>query len=197
VFSQDHARFRALRALIAAEPDPAREETYIVSERSPHNVKVRNNRLEIKRLIRGSRDGLQLWTPVLSATFPLADSDLRAVARALKVKIPPYEVRAQALFSPHDLERHFVFANQALRAVTITKQRTRLLLDHCHGELVEVVIRNEEWTSVAFEDQDAAVVRRAIEHLALNTFTNTSYPAALKSLIPLMPAGAAHSGETV
>ena len=61
------------------------EELYFVSVHSDASVKVRDGLMDVKRLLRVDDDGLELWTPVLQANFPLSHDDVSAVLTSLGV----------------------------------------------------------------------------------------------------------------
>ncbi len=163
----------------AGAPEASRDETYLLSACSEHNVKVRNQCLEIKRLERRT-SGLELWIPVLRAAFPVGMRVLDRVYEAWGVREP---VPRQTRYTLAELELEIVAPAATLRAVLVTKRRTRIECGECHGELVELLVQGERWQSVAFEDPDPARVLDAVRHLALARFANTSYPAALKRIV--------------
>ena len=165
-------------------PEAPRDETYLLSACSEDNVKVRNLHLEIKRLERRN-SGLELWIPVLRAAFPVGMRVLDRVYAAWRVREP---VPRQTRYTLAELEHEIVSPAAALRAVLVTKRRTRIESRECHGELVELLVQGERWESVAFEDPDPARVLNAVRHLALARFANTSYPAALKRIAGLAAA---------
>ena len=54
-------------------PDSTQEsdELYVVSAHSDASVKVRDGLMDVKHLHRVDEAGLELWTPVMKAAFPL------------------------------------------------------------------------------------------------------------------------------
>src|SRR5262245_17187101 len=81
----------------AAEPAFARlpveqvvesDELYLLSATGTDLVKVRGGLMDVKHLEQVREDGLEQWTPVLKATFPLTAADLSAVAAAWGVEVP-------------------------------------------------------------------------------------------------------------
>ncbi|MFH1214155.1 MAG: hypothetical protein V1681_08690, partial [Candidatus Neomarinimicrobiota bacterium] len=64
------------------------EEIYIISKNSCDNCKIRNSLMDIKVLEKTGEDGLELWKPVLKASFPLSFEIVRLVLRTLHVRKP-------------------------------------------------------------------------------------------------------------
>ena len=64
------------------------EELYLLSSADADVVKVRHELMDIKHLEHVSDDGLELWTPVMKAAFPLAAADVGAALLALRVAAP-------------------------------------------------------------------------------------------------------------
>jgi hypothetical protein len=176
--------FDRARLSFAPGPPKVSSETYLLSSRSPHNIKVRGGVLEIKRLQQRATDGLEQWRPTARSTFPL-DADTRVeLWDAWAIAAPP---GLTAVPSLPDLVREVVSPHPELRQVDLVKHRTRLSLAGCNGELVELEIAGERWISVAFEDADPALVRAAAASLGIDVRTNLNYPAALKRIVGLPP----------
>lgn len=130
------------------------EETYLLSPMSPHNVKLREGRVEIKRLERTDAAGLELWQPTLKESFPVSHETLEKICLALGV-LP----------------------------VTISKRRTRLSIFDCSGEHVELHVGHERWESLAFEDEHPDRILAVLHHLHIDSRLNESYPRALRRIV--------------
>jgi hypothetical protein len=188
-----------LRERLAEPTDPPSEsdETYILSRRSPHNVKIRGNRLEIKTLEDSDR-GLQRWNPTLRTSFPVDRPAIDAAALAWGIAPPPM------VPSPVDAGAflyHVVERSPVLRVVGVRKRRWRLRVGGCAAEHAELDVGGARWHTIAVEDADADRVLRAVASLGLGARANLSYPAALwiitaSSNSPASRPGAAldHSG---
>lgn len=166
-------------------------ETYFLSARTPHNVKLRRGVLEVKRLDEISDDGLERWSPVLSATFPLTPDELARVLAAWGVTAPadrraltPAGFEALAAGLP-DIQR-----------VAFTKQRVRFAHGGCAGELVTLDVHGQRRVSLALEHADPVCLREAAAGLGLDPRSNLNYPAALKRLLA-QTAPPVHAGEGV
>ena len=92
--------FGEAEARLAALP-PTRvddsEELYILSSRVEGSIKVRDGKLDVKRLERRSEDGLEQWRPVANAEFPIAATDVASLLAALDVSVPSLDREAYAL----------------------------------------------------------------------------------------------------
>lgn len=171
-------------ARLSVAPGDAKmsSETYLLSTLTPHNVKVRNAMLEIKRLQERAADGLEQWRPTARAAFPLDAATLVELWDAWGIAAPADHTVFASLA---DLVRDVVSPHPTLRRVDLVKRRTRVSLAGCNGELVELDIAGERWVGAAFEDADPALVRGAVAALGLDVRTNLSYPAALKRIVGL------------
>ena len=169
-------------ARLALDPEASTgRETYLLSALTPHNVKIRQQLLEIKWLERRAADGLELWRPTARSPFPLDDAARNALWNAWGIAPQP----TGATESLDALLRDVVGKNDALRRVDLVKRRTRLSLAGCAGELVELEIGPERRVSIAFEDADPRAVRAAVTAARLEGYPNLSYPAALKEIVGL------------
>src|SRR4029079_6150988 len=61
------------------------DELYVLSQESDASVKVRDTRLDVKRLEAVDGNGLEQWRPVLKGSFPIGAADLQLVLDALAV----------------------------------------------------------------------------------------------------------------
>lgn len=162
--------------------DDTHSDVYLLSTLSRHSVKARNRVLEVKMLSARSPDGLEQWTPVLSQPFPVAADVLEPVWDAWGIQAPLLERPSYTL---ETLLSDVVDRHDALHAVTVTKDRTRISLLDCAGEHVSLVINGAHWESMAFEDVHEDVVLGAVRHLGLARAVNTNYPRALKAVLGL------------
>jgi hypothetical protein len=177
--------WRSFTRIFADAPDAASaagavtEETYLVSLVSPHNVKIRNDRLAIKRLVRSDDAGLELWQPVLESAFPIGDAAATAVFGAWGMRVPEERCPRCSLA---DFMQKIIVPNRDLRIVTLSKQRVPIEVAGCRGERGQIVIGRHRWNTVAFEDADPARIHAALRELGLDPGANESYPAALKRI---------------
>ena len=161
-----------------SDPPARTAEFYLVSAGSPHNVKVREGLIEVKRLRRVSGDGLEQWSPTVRSGFPLLPADWAEVLDALGLPagagVPPATL---------DVLLEALLPAASVRRVEVVKRRSRLVLAGCPGEWVRLDIEGRRMVSLAFEHEQADTVREALAALQLDPHDNLNYPAAIKRLI--------------
>ncbi|KAF0103677.1 MAG: hypothetical protein FD187_945 [bacterium] len=175
-------RFGAAEARLARlTPGSVQEsdEIYLLSA-AGENVKVRDGLMDIKVLREVNADGLEQWTPIMKAGFPLQATDVAKVFEALRLPIP---APAPAGYTLDAFIAQFAAPGGPIRAVKVHKRRTRFTVGGCMAELSEVVADGKPTRTLAVESEDAAGVMRAVRELGLCGYTNTSYPLGLASLI--------------
>lgn len=155
------------------------DEIYLLS-RAGGNVKIRDALMDIKVLREVNADGLEQWTPVMKAGFPLPAADAAKVLEALRLPIP---TPVRASYTLDEFIAQFAAPGGAIRAVKVHKRRTRYTVGGCMAELSEVVANGKPTRTIAVESEDAAGVMRAVRELGLGGYTNTSYPRGLTALI--------------
>lgn len=159
-------------------PTTRSSETYLVSASSPHNVKIRDGLIEVKRLRRVSGDGLEQWSPTVRGHFPLSSADWHEVLDALGLA----DAGAGPALGLEELLGALP-AGAPVRRVDVVKRRSRLVLAGCPGEWVRLDIGGRRVVSLAFEHERVDTVREALAELHLDPHDNLSYPAAIKRLI--------------
>lgn len=155
------------------------DEIYLLS-RTGDNVKVRDALMDIKVLREVNADGLEQWTPVMKAGFPLPAAEAAKVLEALQLPVP---TPVRASYTQEEFIAQFAAPGGAIRAVKVHKRRTRYTVGGCTAELSEVVADGKPTRTIAVESENAAGVMRAVRELGLGGYTNTSYPRGLAALI--------------
>lgn len=156
------------------------DEIYILSAASRNNVKIRDGCLEIKTLLQTSPAGLQRWRPAASMRFPVDEQTLDTAWRAWGIPAP---IVTRVHCTREELLDEIVAQEVALRAVAVTKRRTRIQLQGCAGEFLSLSILGERWESIAFESTDPISIVKAVRSIGLENAINISYPAALKRIV--------------
>jgi exopolyphosphatase/guanosine-5'-triphosphate,3'-diphosphate pyrophosphatase len=144
------------------------------------NVKVRDALMDIKVLKEVNAEGLEQWTPVMKAAFPLPAADIAKVFEAWRLPVPPLPRESYTL---DEFIADFAAPGGAIRAVNVHKRRTRYTVGGCTGELSEVVADGKPTRTIAIESEDAAAVIRAVRSLGLGGYANISYPRGLAALL--------------
>jgi hypothetical protein len=165
------------RFALSDELPDASDEIYIVSLTSPHNVKIRGGRLEIKLLDATDR-GLERWRPTLKAPFPIDDPAFHAAFDAWGIPAPVLMPRHA---SQDEFLGQVVAPVESLRVVRLRKRRKRTIIQGCRAEHAVLDFEGSRWHTIAIEDVDPDRVLSAVASLELGLLINTSYPAALKA----------------
>ena len=179
-FGPAEATFAALTPGGVQESD----ELYLLSG-SGDNVKIRDDLMDIKVLREVDADGLERWTPVMKAVFPLAAADVVRVFEALRLPVP--ELTRDA----YPLDRfvaELAAPGSAIRAVRVHKRRVRYTVDGCMAELSDVTADGRPTRTLAIESEDPAAVIAAVRRVGLGGYTNVNYPRGLAAVIDAEPA---------
>ena len=154
-------------------------EIYLLSG-AGDNVKVRDALMDVKVLREVNADGLEQWTPVMKAAFPLPAAEAAKVLEWLHL---PVAATSRANFTLDEFLERFAAPEGPIRVVKVHKRRTRYTVGGCMAELSDVVANGKPTRTIAVESEDAAAVVRAVGELGLRGYTNTSYPRGLAALI--------------
>lgn len=152
-FGAAEARLAELAPLGVQESD----EIYLLSG-SGGNVKVRADLMDIKMLRQVDADGLEQWTPVMKAEFPLPAAAAARVFESLRLPVPS---PLRASYTLAEFLAAFAGPGGAIRSVEVHKRRTRYKVDGCMAELSEVVANGRPTRTLAVESTDAPGVVRA------------------------------------
>ena len=171
----------AEQRLAALTPGGVQEsdEVYLLSG-AGGNVKIRAALMDIKVLREVNADGLEQWTPVMKAGFPLPAAEAAKVVAALGLPVP---AAIRASYTLDEFIAQFAAPGGAVREVKVHKRRTRYTVGGCMAELSDVVANGKPTRTIAVESEDAAAVIRAVRELGLGGYTNTSYLRGLTALI--------------
>ena len=174
-FGEAESRLAALTPTGVQESD----EVYLLSG-ACDNVKIRDALMDIKVLREVNADGLEQWTPVMKAGFPLPAAEAARVFDSLQLPMPAL---SRASYTLDEFIDAFAQPGGAIRMVRVHKRRVRYRVDGCTAEFSDVTANGKPTRTIAVESEDAAGVIRAVRGLGLGGYTNTSYPRALAALI--------------
>jgi exopolyphosphatase/guanosine-5'-triphosphate,3'-diphosphate pyrophosphatase len=163
------------------------DELYLLAP-SGDNVKIRDDLLDIKQLQEVDADGLQRWSPILKASFPLSAEDAATASRALGLASPPSlpsPLSLQALLDAHGVPAGPV------RPVRVHKHRVRYTVGGCMAEVSDIDVDGRPARTVAVEGEDKAAVLTTVRSMGLGGYRNTSYPDGLKEVLDDGPLRAA------
>lgn len=157
-------------------------EVYLLSARSPdHNIKIRNDQLDIKQRM-AQRDGFEQWAPAGKWAFPLDDSARATLGQALQLDmaIPAPDAR-----EPEALVAGLCGHQRDVVRVKLFKRRFGFEFDGCLSEYAEVSINGAAINTVCVESTDLDAADRLVRRLGLDQYPNTSYVAALMQVVAL------------
>jgi exopolyphosphatase/guanosine-5'-triphosphate,3'-diphosphate pyrophosphatase len=174
------------RRLAALEPDRVEDsdEVYVLSLHGDASIKVRNDLMDVKHLEQVSEQGLELWLPVMKASFPIATSDAAAVLTALNVPVPDL---ARDQYTLQQLEDELIAPNPDLRSVAVHKHRMHYVVDDCMVEMTEMTAEGRTTRTLVVESPDPALIRATVRDLGLEGRTNVDVARGLKSLVDFGP----------
>jgi len=163
-------------AALAPERVEDSDEVYLLSLVSDASVKIRDGRLDAKRLLLIDGEGLEQWMPVLKAAFPLSAEEAASAFALLGAPAPGGLTDLQALLAAAD-------ADPQLRAVPVHKRREHFTVGGCMAE--RSVLRTDAGAvrTVAVESTDAARVGAAVRELGLEALPVTCVARGLKALM--------------
>ena len=120
----------AERRIEAGPPERVGEsdEVYGVSLHSDASVKLRDQRLDVKQRLAVDEDGLEQWTPVLKAAFPVTPREAVVVFNALGLTAPALE---RASYTAPELAAASLAASGGVRALRVHKRRTHYSVGGC------------------------------------------------------------------
>jgi exopolyphosphatase / guanosine-5'-triphosphate,3'-diphosphate pyrophosphatase len=155
------------------------DELYFLSTHSDASVKVRDGLMDVKHLLQVNDDGLELWTPVLKAGFPLSRGDTSAVLTTLgvsaSVERPSYPL--------DDFVSGLIGSNPDLRAVEVHKRRAQYDVEGCTVELTELAADDASVRTCSVESPDPSRVAAVVRRLELADSRNVSVARGLKALV--------------
>ncbi len=157
-------------------------EIYILSEKSNDNTKIRDQLMDIKTLLRVNEHGLEQWTPILKAGFPIHITDLAIVFKAFNLPLP-YLKKDE--YSYDEYLADIIGKNKNLFLVNVFKERHGFIIDDCIVEYAEVKFNGEPIQTIAVEHADPELVLKTVEKLNLAHYENINYIKAMKSHIGL------------
>lgn len=169
---------RQLRQLHSAAPDVRRSrDTYIVSDRSDVNTKIRGGLLDIKTLDRMDVHGLELWRPSMKLRFPLTSESVDLVLRQWGLAPRAAGNRPWPLDA---LLREIVARESALTRIDVEKSRRVFVVDDCLVETADLRVDGRPLRTAAVEMSDPERVWRVVQTLGLSSYENVNYVKALK-----------------
>ncbi|WP_456406884.1 hypothetical protein [Caldithrix abyssi] len=158
-------------------------EIYILSEKSNDNTKIRDELMDIKTLLRVNQDGLEQWTVLLKAGFPIHINDLAIVYKAFNLPLP-YLKKDE--YSYDEYLNNLISPNKALHIVNVVKERHGFTINDCIVEIAYVTFNNQPIQTIAVEHADPELVIKTVKELGLDHYENVNYIKAMKRYVGLV-----------
>ncbi len=155
------------------------DELYLLTD-SGDNVKVRDDLLDVKALQEVDAHGLQRWSPILKAPFPLSAEDARTAFRSLGGAAATSSDGAPTLDA---LLAAVATADGHVRVARVRKHRVRYSVAGCLAEVADIEADGRRTRTIAVEGEDATAVLAAVRAMGLGGYRNTSYPDGLAALL--------------
>lgn len=166
-----------LREALPTQPGRMLSETYLLTRQSMNLVKLRQDRVDVKRLLSAEASGLERWQPVREAFLPLAPEAVADLCALWHCEAPPV---CPTIAGPDDL---YAFLSHHLRDVHVLPariwRRDYRLLD-CVVQRATMLVGGTVLEMLAFEHQDLATLRAALRVVRLTDEENTSCLVALR-----------------
>ena len=193
------ASLRGLEAAVRAEAALLRyreslELYLLLPGREDLNLKIRDDRLSVKRRIarirRGSRE-LEQWRPEPELRFPVDPCDLvRYLDGAPSLPGRPLADRTAVAAAFRALAGGGAVAS-------VFKQRFGFEIDGCPVEIVDLLVNGARLASAAVESEDPDAVVRLLDRLGVAAEENVGYARAIARVTGLsaLPEGAHYNAE--
>jgi exopolyphosphatase/guanosine-5'-triphosphate,3'-diphosphate pyrophosphatase len=159
------------------------DEVYLLSEEG-ETVKYRDQLMDVKQLLETDAFGLQQWTPVMKASFPIGRDETERVFELLHVPLPALE-RDRYTFD--QFRGELTGPGRGIQAVDVHKRRVRYRVDGCSAEITDVRADGVAGETFAVEAEDAAAVVGVVRSLELAGYVNTAYSAGLRRILEATP----------
>jgi exopolyphosphatase/guanosine-5'-triphosphate,3'-diphosphate pyrophosphatase len=178
-FGSDFGDIEArLRASSSGRRDSS--EIYVVSDDPSINTKIREQTLDLKVLQQIDSHGLELWLPVLKASFPLQPESLRTAFAAWQLTPPRLDGHAWTV--PAFLT-DVVGRQPSLASIGVTKARYGSVIDGCLVEIADLTFDGTPIRTIAVEMADPEAVWHTVHALGLSAFDNVNYVKALQRFL--------------
>lgn len=181
-----------IRKVAPCESINESREIYILSdENSDRNVKIREGKLEFKRLI-DRINGLERWKPTGSLGFPIERA-------AIPDSLFPVSALERTLAFPDSLtamvtEKEFLhhiaqdsLCGPRLYRANVFKHRSRFTFQDCPVEIDWILVNGAVIESIAIESQFAERVLAVRSALGLEQLENVAYPLAISRILGIRP----------
>ncbi len=179
-FGDQFAAADDLLATLTPDRERTSQELYFLSVHSDASVKVRDGLMDVKHLLQVNDEGLELWTPVLQAAFPLSDADASTVLESLAVA---GQSGGRTSYSLDAFVDEVIEPHPELRTVKVHKQRAHYIVDECIVELTELRADQATTRTLGVESPDPSLVSTIVGRLGFGERRNVGMARGLKALV--------------
>ena len=153
------------------------KEVYIISITNDiNNTKIRDNKIDVKRLVQ-IKEGLEQWNPVTKTGFPvLKEYLLDQFFPSLYTISPPLY---NNIYSVSDFIK-IIDDHEDLCAIRVSKERFGYLVNQTICEVANVTINNTKAVTISSESIDSAAVKKTIIDIGLVSVENINFLQAIK-----------------
>ncbi len=149
------------------------EELYLANARSPHNAKIREGLLDVKRIKTTAPTGLELWEATLKRGFPMSAPAIISFFAALDLAPPALR---RETYQMDEFLAEVIGGDPAFQTVKVIKARRLFSLGGRRSELARLSIGGADVETFCIEDENAARIEAALKELGLDPAANTNYP---------------------
>jgi exopolyphosphatase / guanosine-5'-triphosphate,3'-diphosphate pyrophosphatase len=182
IFAASLAEVEAKVGRLAQVSPHHSQELYLVNGRSPHNAKIRDGLLDVKRIKMTAATGLELWEATLKRGFPMSAPTIASFFAALDLAPP---ILRRQIYSMEEFLAEVIRSDSAFRTVKVTKARRVFSLRESRAELARLSIGGAKQETFCIEDESAERVEAALKELCLDPAANTNYPKFFETLASL------------
>lgn len=184
-FGQDFAE-ATYRMARLSEPVPERfwnrhsQETYVIpDDDTVHNIKLRDDVLDIKLLI-STAGVLEQWSPIVKVGFPvLRDVLTKDVLSKFQCDFP---LREGAIITESQFLK-IVKRIPGLHIASVRKERHGYQVNGSICEVANVFVNGARLTTISVESTDVDAITKTIADIGLSDFENINYVQAIRRVI--------------
>ncbi|PIS28048.1 MAG: hypothetical protein COT43_07425 [Candidatus Marinimicrobia bacterium CG08_land_8_20_14_0_20_45_22] len=150
---------------------------YILSEFSTVNCKIRDSVLDLKVLLKTSKDRLEQWASHRKILFPISINDIGELTELLRIQKLPARMN-------YDEGEFIRILRQCARLnlVKILKKRVEYLVNGVKVEIAGLTINADNFQTIGVEHEAQDKAWKVIRLLEIDGFENMNYVHFLKTV---------------
>ena len=153
------------------------KEVYIISITNDiNNTKIRDNKIDVKRLVQ-IKEGLEQWNPVTKTEFPVLKEYLLDQFFPSLNAISP--ILYNNIYSVSDFIK-IIDAHEDLLTIRVSKERFAYMVNQTICEVANVIINDTRIVTISSESIDSAAVKKTLIDTGLESIENINYLQAIK-----------------